>query len=96
MPSSSKRSWRPVAIRGSTRGAAGVPAAPGADAEVTLTTEVHADVPIVPKPALVHEDEQTFVFIADGSHCACSGTTSGEGVYRSTNGGNSFSSVGSL
>jgi membrane fusion protein, multidrug efflux system len=39
---------------------------PGMYAEVTLTTEVHADVPIVPKPALVHEDEQTFVFIADG------------------------------
>lgn len=39
---------------------------PGMYAEVTLTTEVHADVPIVPKPALVHEDEQTFVFIAEG------------------------------
>lgn len=39
---------------------------PGMYAEVTLTTERHEDVPIVPKPALVHEDEQTFVFIADG------------------------------
>lgn len=39
---------------------------PGMYAEVTLTTEVHADVPIVPKPALVHEDEQTFVFVAEG------------------------------
>jgi membrane fusion protein (multidrug efflux system) len=39
---------------------------PGMYAEVTLTTEVHADVPIVPKPALVHEDEQTFVFVVDG------------------------------
>lgn len=39
---------------------------PGMYAEVTLTTEVHADVPIVPKPALVHEDEQTFVFVANG------------------------------
>jgi membrane fusion protein (multidrug efflux system) len=39
---------------------------PGMYAEVTMTTEVHADVPIVPKPALVHEDEQTFVFVADG------------------------------
>jgi membrane fusion protein (multidrug efflux system) len=39
---------------------------PGMYAEVTLTTEVHENVPIVPKPALVHEDEQTFVFIADG------------------------------
>jgi membrane fusion protein, multidrug efflux system len=39
---------------------------PGMYAEVTLTTEVHADVPIVPKPALVYEDEQTFVFIAQG------------------------------
>jgi hypothetical protein len=35
-------------------------------AEVTLTTERHEDVPLVPKPALVHEDEQTFVFVADG------------------------------
>jgi membrane fusion protein, multidrug efflux system len=39
---------------------------PGMYAEVTLTTEVHADVPIVPKPALVHEDEQTFVFVVEG------------------------------
>lgn len=39
---------------------------PGMYAEVTLTTEVHADVPIVPKPALVHEEEQTFVFVAQG------------------------------
>ncbi|MFO7563026.1 MAG: efflux RND transporter periplasmic adaptor subunit [Enhygromyxa sp.] len=39
---------------------------PGMYAEVTLTAEVHADVPIVPKPALVHEDEQTFVFVVDG------------------------------
>ncbi|NVB40566.1 efflux RND transporter periplasmic adaptor subunit [Pseudenhygromyxa sp. WMMC2535] len=39
---------------------------PGMYAEVTLTTEVHADVLVVPKPALVHEEEQTFVFIADG------------------------------
>ena len=40
---------------------------PGMYAEVTLTTEVHADVPIVPKPALVHEEEQTFVFVVDAS-----------------------------
>jgi membrane fusion protein (multidrug efflux system) len=39
---------------------------PGMYAEVTLTTEVHENVPIVPKPALVHEDEQTFVFVAEG------------------------------
>lgn len=39
---------------------------PGMYAEVTLTTERHEDVPLVPKPALVHEDEQTFVFVADG------------------------------
>lgn len=41
---------------------------PGMYAEVTLTTEVHADIPVVPKPALVHEDEQTFVFIVEGDH----------------------------
>jgi membrane fusion protein (multidrug efflux system) len=39
---------------------------PGMYAEVTLTTERHENVPLVPKPALVHEDEQTFVFVADG------------------------------
>jgi membrane fusion protein (multidrug efflux system) len=39
---------------------------PGMYAEVTLTTERHENVPLVPKPALIHEDEQTFVFIADG------------------------------
>ncbi|PRP92660.1 Multidrug resistance protein MdtA precursor [Enhygromyxa salina] len=39
---------------------------PGMYAEVTLTTEVHEDVPIVPKPALIHEEEQTFVFVAEG------------------------------
>ena len=39
---------------------------PGMYAEVTLTTEIHADVPVVPKPALVHEDEQTFVFVVEG------------------------------
>lgn len=40
---------------------------PGMYAEVTLTTEVHANVPIVPKSALIHEDEQTFVFVVDPS-----------------------------
>jgi membrane fusion protein (multidrug efflux system) len=39
---------------------------PGMYAEVTLTTERHENVPLVPKPALIHEDEQTFVFVADG------------------------------
>jgi membrane fusion protein (multidrug efflux system) len=39
---------------------------PGMYAEVTLTTERHENVPLLPKPALIHEDEQTFVFIADG------------------------------
>ncbi|EDM78209.1 membrane fusion protein [Plesiocystis pacifica SIR-1] len=39
---------------------------PGMYAEVTLTTEVHADIPVLPKPALVYEEEQTFVFIAEG------------------------------
>jgi membrane fusion protein (multidrug efflux system) len=39
---------------------------PGMYAEVTLTTERRENVPLVPKPALVHDDEQTFVFVADG------------------------------
>lgn len=39
---------------------------PGMYAEVTLTTERHEDVPLLPKPALVQEDEQTFVFVANG------------------------------
>ncbi|MCA9685360.1 MAG: efflux RND transporter periplasmic adaptor subunit [Myxococcales bacterium] len=39
---------------------------PGMYAEVTMTTEVHENVPLVPKPALVHEEEQTFVFVAEG------------------------------
>jgi membrane fusion protein (multidrug efflux system) len=39
---------------------------PGMYAEVTLTTERHENVPLVPKPALIHEEEQTFVFVADG------------------------------
>lgn len=38
---------------------------PGMYAEVTLTTERHENVPLVPKPALIHEDEQTFVFVAE-------------------------------
>lgn len=39
---------------------------PGMYAEVTLTTEIHENVPLVPTPALVHDEEQTFVFIAEG------------------------------
>lgn len=39
---------------------------PGMYAEVTMTTEVRENVPLVPKPALVREDELTFVFVADG------------------------------
>ncbi len=39
---------------------------PGMYAEVTLTTERHENVPLVPKPALVHDEEQTFVFVAEG------------------------------
>ncbi|WP_165703815.1 efflux RND transporter periplasmic adaptor subunit [Enhygromyxa salina] len=39
---------------------------PGMYAEVTLTTEFHENVPLVPTPALVHDEEQTFVFIAEG------------------------------
>ena len=36
---------------------------PGMYAEVTLTTEVHENVLIVPKPALIHDEEQVFVFV---------------------------------
>ena len=39
---------------------------PGMYAEVTLTTERHENVPLLPKPAIVQEDEQTFVFVASG------------------------------
>lgn len=39
---------------------------PGMYAEVTMTTEVRENVPLVPKPALVREDELTFVFVAEG------------------------------
>lgn len=39
---------------------------PGMYAEVTMTTEVREDVPLVPKSALVREDELTFVFVAEG------------------------------
>jgi hypothetical protein len=34
-----------------------------------------------------------FIFVANGSHCACSGMTSGKGVYRSLNGGQSWQPV---
>lgn len=51
----------PTELAGGTQGFL-----PGMYAEVTLTTERHENVPLVPKPALIHEEEQTFVFIADG------------------------------
>lgn len=51
----------PTELAGGTRGFL-----PGMYAEVTLTTERHENVPLVPKPALIHEEEQTFVFVADG------------------------------
>jgi membrane fusion protein (multidrug efflux system) len=39
---------------------------PGMYAEVTLTTERRENVVLVPKPALVREDEQTYVFVVEG------------------------------
>jgi membrane fusion protein (multidrug efflux system) len=51
----------PTELAGGTQGFL-----PGMYAEVTLTTERHENVPLVPKPALIHEEEQTFVFVADG------------------------------
>ena len=39
---------------------------PGMYAEVTLTTEHKADVPLVPKAAIVGDDDQAFVFVLDG------------------------------
>ncbi|MEM7153085.1 MAG: efflux RND transporter periplasmic adaptor subunit [Myxococcota bacterium] len=39
---------------------------PGMYAEVTLTTEVRADAVLVPKQALVYDEEQPFVFVVDG------------------------------
>lgn len=39
---------------------------PGMYAEVTLTTESHAEAKLVPKPALVHDEDEVFVFVADG------------------------------
>jgi membrane fusion protein (multidrug efflux system) len=39
---------------------------PGMYAEVTLTTEQHDDTLVLPKPALIHEEEQTFAFLVEG------------------------------
>lgn len=39
---------------------------PGMYAEVTLTVDHHEDVPLVPKGAVVHDEEQTYVFLAEG------------------------------
>jgi membrane fusion protein (multidrug efflux system) len=39
---------------------------PGMYAEVTLTTERRGDVVLVPKPALVRDEDQTYVFVVDG------------------------------
>ena len=41
---------------------------PGMYAEVTLTTERHEDVVVLPKTALVHQEEQTFAFVVEGEH----------------------------
>lgn len=40
---------------------------PGMYAEVTLTTEKHEDAVLVPKQAVVYDEEQAFVFVTDGS-----------------------------
>jgi membrane fusion protein (multidrug efflux system) len=40
---------------------------PGMYAEVVLTTEERRDVPVLPKPALIREEEQTFVFVLEGN-----------------------------
>lgn len=39
---------------------------PGMYAEVTLTVDHREDVPLVPKGAVVHDEEQTYVFVPDG------------------------------
>lgn len=39
---------------------------PGMFAEVTLTTESRSDALLVPKRALVHDEEQSFLFVAEG------------------------------
>lgn len=39
---------------------------PGMYAEVTLTTEHRDAVPLVPKSAVIHDDDQSFVFVIDG------------------------------
>ncbi len=39
---------------------------PGMYAEVTLTTETRKNVTLVPKPALVRDEDQTYVFVIDG------------------------------
>jgi RND family efflux transporter MFP subunit len=41
---------------------------PGMYAEVTLTTETRKDVTLVPKPALVRDEDQTYVFVVEGDH----------------------------
>jgi membrane fusion protein (multidrug efflux system) len=39
---------------------------PGMYAEVTMTVDHRDDVPLVPKGAIVHDEEQTYVFVPDG------------------------------
>ena len=39
---------------------------PGMYAEVTLTVDHREDVALVPKGAVIHDEEQTYVFVADG------------------------------
>lgn len=39
---------------------------PGMYAEVTMTVDHRDDVPLVPKSAIVHDEEQTYVFVPDG------------------------------
>ncbi len=39
---------------------------PGMYAEVTLTTDHHDDVPLIPKSAVVYDEDQAYVFVIDG------------------------------
>ncbi|MCB9751409.1 MAG: efflux RND transporter periplasmic adaptor subunit [Myxococcales bacterium] len=39
---------------------------PGMYAEVTLTTDHHEDVPLVPKSAVIYDEDQAYVFVIDG------------------------------
>ncbi len=53
-----------VALPESLTGARGF--LPGMYAEVTLTTDLHDDTLVLPKPALIREEDQVFVFVVVG------------------------------